>query len=116
MLGEIAHLDAAAECHRAVVWLGRSGYQLEQRRLAGAVDAHHGPALLATDHEVEPLIDAAAAVTLVDVLQADDVVARPRRRRKVERNRLAALRRLDAFDLLQLLDPALHLGSVRGAR
>ena len=52
----------------------------------------------------------------MDVLQADDVLARARRRQEVERHGLAALRRLDALDLVELLDPALHLRGVRGAR
>src|SRR6185295_19447997 len=110
VLGEVAHLDAAADRHRAVVGLGRAGYQLQQRRLAGAIDAHHAPPLPAADHEIEPLIDGAAAITLVDVLQADDILARARRRQEFERHRLASLRRLDALDLVELLDPALHLG------
>ena len=49
-------------------------------------------------------------------LQVDDVVARARRRRELERHGLAALRRLDPLDLLELLHPALHLRGVRGAR
>ena len=101
---------------RAVVRLGRARHQFQQRRLAGAVDAHHAPALPAADHEVEAIIDAAAAVALVDVLQADDVLAGARRRQEVERHRLAPPRRLDALDLLELLDPALHLRGMRGAR
>ena len=50
------------------------------------------------------------------VLQADDVLADARRRRKIERHALAALRRLDAFDLVELLHPALHLRGVGSAR
>ena len=52
----------------------------------------------------------------MQLLQGDDVIARAWRGRKIERDGLAAARRLDALDLLQLLDPALHLGGVRGAR
>ena len=59
---------------------------------------------------------AAAAIALVDVLQADDILARARRRHEFERYGLAALRRLDALDLVELLDPALHLRRMRGAR
>src|SRR5258708_26456386 len=116
MLGEIADSDAAADRYRAIVGLGRARHQLEQGRLAGAVDAHHAPALPAADHEVQPLIDASGAVALVDVFQADDVLTGARRRQKIERHGLAALRRFDALDLVELLDPALHLGGMRGPR
>ena len=94
----------------------RARHQLQQRRLAGAVDAHDAPALPAAHLEVEPLVDAAAAVALVHVLQAHHVLAGARRRRELEHHRLAALGRLDPLDLLQLLHPALHLRGVRGAR
>ena len=56
------------------------------------------------------------AIALVHVLQAHHVLAGARRRQEIERHRLAALGRLDPFDLLQLLHPALHLRGVRGAR
>jgi hypothetical protein len=52
----------------------------------------------------------------VDVAQGDDVVARARRALELELDRLATARGLDAVDLVELLDPALHLGGVRGAR
>jgi hypothetical protein len=52
----------------------------------------------------------------VDIAQADHVVARPRRALELELDRLATARRLDAFDLVELLHPALDLGGVRGAR
>ena len=116
VLREVAHLHAAAEGHRAVVRLGLAGDQLEQRGLARAVDAHHAPALPAADQEVEPVVDLAAAVALVDVLQLDHVLAGARRWRKLEHQRLAALGRLDVLDLVELLHPALHLRRVGGAR
>src|SRR6185437_24242 len=87
-----------------------------ERRLACAVDAEHAPALLPTDHEVETIVNPQAAVALVYFLQARDVLTGARRRQEVERHRLAPPRRLDPLDLLQFLDPALHLGRVRGAR
>src|SRR5689334_15226679 len=116
MLGEIAHLDAAADRYRPLVRLARAGNELEQRRLAGAVDAHHAPALPAADHEIESVVDPLAAIALVNVLQGDDVFARARGRRKIERDALAAPRGLDPLDLVELLHPALHLRGVRGAR
>src|SRR6478752_5382889 len=116
MLGEIAHLDATADRDRALVRLARTRDELEQRRFSGAVDAHHAPALPAADHEIEPVIDALAAVALEHLLERNDVLARARRRRKVERHRLAAARRLDPLDLVELLHPALNLSGMRGAR
>ena len=94
----------------------RARHQLQQRGFAGAVDAHHAPALPAADHEIQPVIDDAVAIALLHPLQADHVLARTRRGQKIERHGLAALRRLDPLDLLQLLHPALHLGGMRGAR
>ncbi len=93
-----------------------AGNQLQQRRLAGAVDAHHAPALPAADLEVQPFIDVRLPIALVDVLQAGHVLARARRRREIEDHGLAALRRLHALDLLELLHAALHLRGMRGAR
>src|SRR6185437_6650375 len=67
------------------------------------------------NHEVEALIDRPAAIALVNVLQACDILARARRRLKIECNGLAPSRRLDPLDLLELLDPTLHLRGVRSA-
>jgi len=94
----------------------RARHQFQQRGFPGAVDAHHAPALPAADHEVEPVIDDAVAIGLLHPLQAHHILARTRRGEKIERHGLAALRRFDALDLLQLLHPALHLGGMRGAR
>src|SRR5262249_18342958 len=107
---------ALADAHAAVVRRGRACHKLEKRRLAGAVDAHHAPALAAAHLEVEAVVDAAAAVALVHVGEARHVLAAARRRREVERDRLAAPWRLDPLDLVELLDPALHLRGMRGAR
>ena len=52
-----------------VVRLGGARHQLQQRRLAGAVDAHDAPALLAAHQEVEPVVDAPRAVALVHVFE-----------------------------------------------
>ena len=49
-------------------------------------------------------------------LQAHHVLAGTRRRQKLESHGLPPLRRLNALDLLQLLDPALHLRCVGSAR
>src|SRR5208283_1459679 len=98
--------------HRAVVGLRGACHQFQKRGFAGAVDAHDAPALAPANLEVEPLIDAPRAIALVHLLQARDVLAGAWRRRKIEIDGLPALRRLDAVDLLELLDPALHLRRV----
>src|SRR4029077_10515746 len=77
---------------------------------------HHAPAAPPPGHEGEARIDAAVAVALVHVLQARDILARTRRRLEFECHGLAPPRRLDALDLLQLLDPALHLCGMGSAR
>ena len=115
VLGEIAHLDAPADRNRPVVGIGRARHELQQRRLAGAVDAHDAPALPTPDGEIKPLVDAQAAIALVDVLQAHDIVARAWRRGKVERHALPPLRRFDTLDLVELLHPTLHLRRMGGA-
>ena len=101
---------------RALVGLAGARHQFQKRRFAGAVDAHHAPALLAPDREIEPLVDRLAAIVLVNVFERHDIVAGARRRLEIECHGLAAPGRLDAVDLIELLDPALHLGGMRGAR
>ena len=92
------------------------GDELEQRRLAGAVDAHDAPALAAPDMEVEALVDRALAIAFVDLPQHHHVLAGAGRRAELEVDLLLAARRLDLVDLVELLDPALHLRGVAGAR
>jgi hypothetical protein len=65
VLGEVAELDRGADGHRAAVGLGLAGHHLQQGRLARAVLAHHAPALLAADHQVEAVVDDLLAVGLV---------------------------------------------------
>src|SRR5690606_18483997 len=91
-------------------------HQLEQGRLAGAIDAHDAPALLAAYMEVEPVIDRPAAIALGHSLEERDVFAGSRGRAEFEIHGLAALGRLDAIDLVELLHPALHLCGMAGAR
>ena len=62
------------------------------------------------------MIDGAIAVALVDAPDGCDVLARARRRLELEAHRLLALGRLDTLDLVELLDPALHLRGMAGAR
>ncbi len=49
-------------------------------------------------------------------LHRRDVLARARRRLELKAHRLLALGRFDALDLVELLDPALHLRGMAGAR
>ena len=71
--------------------------------------AHHGPALAAPDVEVEPVVDHARPVALVDTLEYRDVVARARRRLKVELNDPTLLGQLDLLDLVERLQSTLDL-------
>src|SRR6185437_5357226 len=66
--------------------------------------------------EIETVIDAVAAVALVHLGEARDVLTGARRRRELERDGLASARRLDPLDLVELLDPALHLRGVGRTR
>ena len=108
VLGEVAELDAARRVgtrrRRAAT---APDDQLEQRRLAGAVDAHHAPALAAPDQQIEAVVDDVVAVALVDALQLDDVVARARRLARTSNS--TTCRRFggcDGLDLVELLDRA----------
>src|ERR1700761_7982336 len=116
MLREIAQLDRQADRDGSRVRLGRAGHQLQQSRFAGAVDAHDAPPLLAADDQIEVLVDGLAAEALIHALQHRDVVAGTGRLREFEGYGLAALWRLETLDLVDFLDPALHLAGVRGAR
>src|SRR5208337_1075194 len=98
------------------IGLAYAGHQFQQRRFAGTVDAHHAPALLAPDREIQPFIDRLVSIALVNVLERHDIVAGARCWRKIESHGLAPPRRFDAVDFFELLDPALHLRCMRGAR
>src|SRR6185437_9702748 len=78
VLGEIAHPDAAAEGHRALVWPDLAGRQLQQRGFARTVGAEHAPAFRATHPEIEPRVDRLAAIALVNLPEARHVIARAR--------------------------------------
>ena len=116
LLREVAHLQAGAEAHAAFVGLQRAGDHLQQRRLPRAVLSHHAPALAAAHVKVEVVVDRLRAEALADVLERGHVVAGARRRAEVELHDLARLRRLDALDLVERLDAALHLRRLRGVR
>ena len=116
LLREVAHLHARADAHAAPVGGQHAGNHLQQRRLAGAVPAHDRPALAAPDRQVDAVVDHAAAVGLRQILQHRDLLARPRRLPELEVDDLPLLRQLDLLDLVERLDPALHLRRLRGVR
>ena len=93
-----------------------AGDHLEQRGLARAVAAHHGPALAAADGEIEAVVDHARAVALVQILDHRHLIAGARRHAEFELHHLAFLRQFDLLDLVQRLDAALHLRGFGGVR
>src|SRR4029077_15274335 len=112
----ISHFHARADLHGARVGLRRARDELEERRLPGAVHPHDAPPLAAADEEIEAVVDDLAPVSLLDLREARDVLARARRRAKIELHHLSRARRLDALDLVELLHARLHLRGVRRAR
>src|SRR5690606_34988742 len=102
--------------HCAPVRLGCAGHEFQQGRFSGAVNAEKAPALPASDHEIQPVVDRPAAIGLVHVLEADDIFTRSWRRQKIKVHCLAATWWFHAFDLVELLYPALYLSGMRGAR
>ena len=110
LLREVAHIQAGAEPHASGIWSTGSGNHLEQRGLARTVSSHDGPAFSAADGEVEPFINHARAVTLVQILKDGHLFAGSRRDAKVEFHDLPFFGQFNLLDLVQGLDPALHLG------
>ena len=92
------------------------GHHPQQGGLAGAVAAHHAPALAAADGHREAVVDHVPAVRLRDPLQRHHLLARPRRLPEVESHDAAALRQFDLLDLVERLHPALHLRGLRRMR
>ena len=66
--------------------------------------------------KIQPVIDDLIAIALVNALERHNIVAGARCGPKIERHGLAPPRRLDAIDLVELLDPALYLRGVASAR
>ena len=116
LLREVAHLEAGAQLHFALVGLDGAGHHLQQRRLARAVLAHDAPAFAAADHHVQVVVHDTRAVGLRDAKQFRHLVARARRRAEVELDDLALLRQFDLLDLVECLDAALHLRGLGGVR
>ena len=114
MLGEVAHVEAGAEPDTALIRRRHSGDHLEQSGFAGTVAAHDGPAFAAADGEREAFVDHPLAVSLVDVFDDGHLVAGARGHAEIEIDDLPLLRHFQLFDLVQLLDAALHLGGFGG--
>jgi hypothetical protein len=57
LLREVSHVQAGAQPHAARIGLAGAGDHLQQRRLARAVAAHHGPALAAADGQAEAVVN-----------------------------------------------------------
>ena len=114
LLGEVAQLQAGTEPDVAGVRRHLPGDHLQQRRLAGAVLPHHAPALAAADGHVQAVVDDALAVALAHALEHRHLIAGARRLAEVELDDLPTLGQLDLLDLLQRLDPALHLRGLGG--
>ncbi len=91
-----------------------AGQQLDQRRFAGAVDAHQRHAVAALDDEIDAGKDLVIAVALGDVLEFGHDAPARLRLRKAEVDGLLFRRNFDALDALQFLDAALHLLRLRG--
>ncbi len=109
LLREVSHSQACAEPHASAVRRARAGDHFEQRGLARAIPAHHGPTFSAPDGEAEAVVDHARAVALAEIFDDGHLVAGSRRDAELELHDLAFLRQLDLLDLVERLDAALHL-------
>src|SRR5579872_2885224 len=107
-------MQAGAEPHASRIWSTGSGNHFKKRGLARAVSSHDGPAFSAADGEVEPVINHARAVTLVQILKDGHLFAGPGWNTKVKLHHRTFLRQFDLLDLVQGLDPALNLGCFCG--
>jgi hypothetical protein len=112
VLREVALHHGAAHGHAARVGRRDAGDELQERRLARAVRAHHAPALAAPDQQIEAAEDRPLAPRLVHAREPQHVLARARRGSELELDALALLRRGDLLDLLDLLHARLHLRGV----
>src|SRR3954462_5455859 len=109
VLGKIIGLGVVPQAVFAVARLLRSGQNLDQRGFSRAVDSHQRDAVPALDGEVHIAEDLLRAVALGDSHKLCDHAPARLGLRKAEVDSLLIGRYLDALDLLQLLDAALHL-------
>ena len=109
ILREVVDLNVVAQAVFAARERLDAGQQFDERRLAGAVHAHQGDAVAALDDEVHAAEDEFLAVALGDVLKLGHDAAARLGLGKRKMDGLLFGRQLDALDLVELLDPALHL-------
>src|SRR5712691_1045107 len=109
MLRVVMHPHVGPERPLAPVDGQNARQDLEEGRLAGAIDAHESHALTALDLEVDPGIDHGRTVGLMDAHQASHEPPRARRLRKGEADAPRRPPDLDALELVQHLDAALDL-------
>jgi hypothetical protein len=110
LLREVAHIQAGAEPHASGIRSAGPGNHFEKRSLARAVSSHDGPAFSTADGEIESFINHTRPVTLMQILQDGHLFAGSRRETKLKLHQHAFLWQLNLFDLIQRLNPALHLG------
>ena len=93
-----------------------AGQQFDERGFAGAVHAHQRHAVAALDGEADIVEHLLCAITLREPLGLRNHAPRGRRLRKLEVDDRLLLGNLDALDLFQFLDAALHLLGLGGLR
>ena len=116
VLGVVGDADVGAQIAGAGGGRLQAGENLHERGLAGAVGADERHVLAAVELEVDIAVDVLVAVRLGHALQTHDHVARARRIGELKVDVLVALGQDDElfFDLLDLSDALLSLGSLGG--
>ena len=114
-LGEDGDVDVGAPCDGPGRRLQLAGEQPDQRRLAGAVGADEADLAAPLDDEVDAGDDVGAVVAARRALQLGAHARRALRGREGELGeQLLAGRDLDPVELLERLDPSLHLAGLGG--
>ena len=116
VLGIVGDADVGAQIAGAGGGRLQAGEDLHERGLAGAVGADERHVLAAVELEVDIAVDVLVAVGLGYALEAHDHVAGARRVGELKVDVLVALGQDDEllFDLLDLADALLGLGSLGG--
>ena len=114
VLREVLQDDLVAEGAGAGVGFLDARQHAHERRLARAVGAEERDAVAALDEQVDPLEDPRRAVRLVHALQVEHHPPALLAGREREMDALALGRHLDGHDLVEHLDPVLHLGGLGG--
>ena len=114
VLGERGHVDVRAQLAGAGHGGELAQQHLQQRRLPGAVGAHHAQLATPLHHQIHVRQDGHAVVPDGDARQLGHIPPRPTGLGEREAGHQLALRRhLDLVELLQRLDAALHLARLR---